>query len=237
MPANQQQDAEASAWPVTDESGVSLYLSRANVTSYMSSQIRRVPSTRDLDKLVVQTRAQMHSEEELQRGNCVVQPLTNAFVYPLSTLKEQPKIIVVESPRRWSRRDEPESVNIDRPAGVGANPSSEIRSDRAAESTAASTAQSPQLSGTDDVSTVTLERAPAGVIHAIAKRILTPELYARYVEPQFADMWHEYCLAIRSGDQTKARLVVRSGLWEVFKPLLYALIRSAFRALKLNAGS
>lgn len=205
-------------------------------TSSTASPIRQAPGTTDLDKLVAETREQIRTEGEMQLGNYVAQPCLNTFVYSFPPVKEEPKIIVVESPRRWSRRDEAEVPIARETVGVEEAHASEVRHHPPAESSTASAAACQQISSLEEVDTIALESAPAAVVHAIAKRILTPDLYARYVEPQFADMWHEYCIAIRNGEEKRARLVVRRGLWEVSKPLLFAIIRTAFRVWKIVTG-
>ena len=236
MTTNQDSGSHQDTWSVTDDSGAptSFFTATTTVVDY-SSPIRRATGTQDLDKLVKETFAQMRSEGELQRGNCVVQP-GNAFFYTVPAVKEQPQIIVVESPRRWSKRDLPQLPTEENPARVGPVPTSKTGEERVAERASQTIAPGPQRIEARGGNIVALERAPAAVVHAFARWILTPELYARYVEPQLADMWYEYYRAIRDGDQKRAKRVVRQGLWEVSKPLLFALIRSAYRVWKVVSG-
>ncbi|MBS0417034.1 MAG: hypothetical protein JSR66_04940 [Proteobacteria bacterium] len=76
---------------------------------------------------------------------------------------------------------------------------------------------------------VVVQRAPAAQLHHLAKRILEPEVYQRYVEPHLADMWLQYNEALRRRDDREARRVVLRGYFEVLKPLLYGALRMLFR--------
>ena len=76
---------------------------------------------------------------------------------------------------------------------------------------------------------VVIQRAPAAQLHYLAKRILEPEVYQRYVEPHLADMWLQYNEALRRRDEREARRVVLRGYFEVLKPLLYGALRMVVR--------
>jgi len=76
---------------------------------------------------------------------------------------------------------------------------------------------------------VVVQRAPAAQLHHLAKRILEPEVYQRYVEPHLADMWLQYNEALRRRDDREARRVVLRGYFEVLKPLLYGALRMIVR--------
>jgi hypothetical protein len=76
---------------------------------------------------------------------------------------------------------------------------------------------------------VVIQRAPAAQLHHLAKRILEPEVYQRYVEPHLADMWLQYNEALRRRDDREARRVVLRGYFEVLKPLLYGALRMVVR--------
>lgn len=76
---------------------------------------------------------------------------------------------------------------------------------------------------------IVIQRAPAAQLHHLAKRILEPEVYRRYVEPHLADMWLQYNEALRRGNEREARRVVLRGYFEVLKPLLYGALRMAVR--------
>jgi hypothetical protein len=192
--------------------------------------IKTAPETGSLSKLVEQTRESMRAERARRmstvRNGGPVYFGSSVVTFSLGGADDSigvktPDLIVRESYRRWEPQALPPTVEIH-----ATQPAPEVQGTREPPKKIEISEREPAWSTSPGP---ILERAPAARLHAIAKKILTPDLYRRYVEPQVADMWHEYYAAIRAGNESAAKAVVRRGLIESLKPLAFALFRAALR--------
>jgi hypothetical protein len=180
------------------------------LTPYRTTLIEPVPETRDMAKLVAETRAKMKLEKAAPAY--VIPDVMNLFGTP-TTYGQAPQDLILGS-----------SVSrIVGEAKLVAQPADMKGSDEKKSSPTAS--PSPAA----DNKVAIPERAPGARLHSLAKLLLTAEAYRRYVEPHLADVYLEYNNALAAGDIKAANRVVWRGYFEVVKPFAYGLARSLFR--------
>jgi len=182
-----------------------------------------VPETSSLSKLVAETREQMRKERPVHQrwfyGTAVES--SNLIDWPPSVGHARTFFQEWESNR---------SIDLSR-AAVGRReplPPPQATKPLVSNTTPAATAdtdtRSPPRSPHESI---VIQRAPAAQLHHLAKRLLEPEVYQRYVEPHLADMWFQYNAALRQGNEREARRVVWRGYFEVLKPIFFAALRMA----------
>jgi hypothetical protein len=178
--------------------------------------IERAPDTKDLTMLVAQTREKMRREKQIKvtfpvvAADSFIAGHYDAQVYDYSST-------LIGSPTN-------QGIDLSK-ASIEHKDQLPLLTD---EKRVASThPEPPPAPATQPVPPV--QRAPGARLHELAKAVLEPAAYRRYVEPHLADMWLEYNRALNAGNELEARRIVRRGYIEVLKPLLFGLLRTLLR--------
>jgi hypothetical protein len=217
--------------------GVRVYSVKPSAISWMTGTVSMVlPSlietareTKDLHKLAADTREQMRREKLTTASFPIVPVGSNLAVIPEVADSSYNWYHVVTEPKiDLSRVD---SGYRARPAFVVEEKSEGSQKAMAhveAPETTIQVHNVPRISNKSSVA-APMDRVPATRLHDLAKLVLTRDAYERYVEPHLADIWLEYNRALETGDSKGARRIVMRGYFEVVKPFLYGVLRSAVK--------